>query len=107
MASRPAAAAAATLAAESSTNTHALERPADALPQHREDRRVGLRDALGAGHHDVVEQGQEVEPVERLREQVGRPVGQRGQRDPGRVQVAKQRHVVVDGTDQALAKCAR
>ena len=46
----------------------------------REDRRVRLGEPLGPGHHDVLEQAEEVVAVERLREQLVGPVGQREQR---------------------------
>ena len=101
IASRPAAAAAATLAAESSTNTQLLQRPADPRPgAPRRSAGSGLAHALGAGDHDVVEEAEEVEALQRVREQLVGPVGQREQRDAGRVQVAQHLDVAVDRAER-------
>ena len=68
----------------------------DAVLEHLEDLGVGLGHLLLARDDDVLEEVEELEPVEGAREELGRPVGQRVERHAGGVQLVQQRHRVVD-----------
>ena len=80
---RPTAAAASTLRAGVVDEHRALGRQPEAFQGELEDGRVGLDHPLDPGDQDVLEALQDAEPALRVREGLGRPVGQGDDPDAG------------------------
>ena len=96
-----------TLSALSSTNTQLSSGSPRAPASTSKIRRVGLGQRLGPGDHDVLEEPEEPEAVERHREQLVGPVGQREDADAGGVQVAEHLDGGADRPTRDRSKCVR